>query len=125
MDTYPDLLSFCPQFNMSCKDNCPNESNPDQNDCDNNGIGDVCDNTCEPETDSLFKLYWKCTKGGEMVLVDCPNDMNTARRMCEQSGDWSMNIDTSDCVSNEYGSIRNVTSVEGLDIVIQVSANMI
>ena len=124
MDTYPDLLTFCPQFNMSCKDNCPNESNPDQNDCDNNGIGDVCDNTCEPETDSLFNLYWKCTKGGEMVLVNCPNGTNTARRMCEQSGDWNTSIDTSQCVSNEYGSISNVTSVEGLDIVIQVSANM-
>ncbi|MBL7049075.1 MAG: S8 family serine peptidase [Nitrospira sp.] len=33
--------------NVSCDDNCPDTSNPDQADTDNDGIGDACDNCGE------------------------------------------------------------------------------
>jgi fibro-slime domain-containing protein len=42
-----------------CRDNCVNVSNPDQKDCDLNGIGDVCDTKKEP---ILFPYEVKVSK---------------------------------------------------------------
>ena len=102
-DGYPDKLVTC--NGTSCIDNCPLVYNPGQADCNSDGVGDACDNTCPEETDTAFNLTWVCTKGGETANVSCPQGAGYALRECLESGAWSESIDTTGCISTTFADI--------------------
>ena len=106
---------FCPNLDAFCKDNCPTFSNPSQSDCNENGIGDVCDDTCEPETDQTFSYNWTCTEGGITQYIPCFQGEGNANRLCKEGGDWSDLIDTSNCFSPEYKVFRENISILNLE----------
>ena len=52
------------------EDNCPNDSNADQEDLDSDGIGDVCDAACAPPPGGPGKFQLDYIKHGKLVHVD-------------------------------------------------------
>ena len=93
---------FCDFLNELCEDNCPTKFNPNQEDCDSNGIGDACDTTCEMETDIVFSYNWTCTKGSVTQYRPCIQGSGVASRKCLEYGEWSDIVDTSNCFTPEY-----------------------
>ena len=67
----------------NANDNCPNDSNPNQEDCDGDGIGDTCDSTPYPDE--------HCSDG---VDNDCDDDIDCYDNDC---------LDDSDCDCNTNG----------------------
>ena len=92
-----------------CIDNCPLVFNPIQADCNSDGIGDACDNTCPEETDTTFNLSWDCTKGGETANIFCPQGAGYVLRECLERSDWSEFIDTTRCISTTYADLMAET----------------
>ena len=62
---------------LLCDDNCPNASNTDQSDTDNNGIGDVCDNTLGDCTNVNITGYWADPEWSNLQNAE-DEDWNTA-----------------------------------------------
>ena len=74
--------------------------NPTKDDCDGNRVGDACDNTCLPETDSIFFYNLTCTIGGHIESTTCIQGKGAASRLCKYDGSWSDLIDTSGCLGS-------------------------
>lgn len=53
---------------LDCIDNCPTVMNPDQNDCDSNGIGNACDESPSPEISTSPADQMTCA--GQSVLFE-------------------------------------------------------
>jgi len=58
-------------------DNCPSTPNPTQSDCDDDGIGDACDDPCPIDTDG---------DGIPDRLDNCPTIANPLQQDCNQNG---------------------------------------
>ena len=95
-------------------DNCNMTSNPSQEDCNEDGIGDVCQEVCFAETDQTFNLSWPCTLKGETSKVQCTEINQQASRYCEGNNLWSTAIDTFNCTSPFYVALNNFSTTDAL-----------
>ena len=122
-DGYPDTSVYCDFLDTLCKDNCPLVPNPDQSDCNANGIGDECDTTCLPERDGSFGYNWTCTESGQTVAQTCIQGAGNATRVCGPNGDWSDIVNTSLCFSAAFNEIKQNISIESLDLIVEIFEN--
>ena len=95
-------------------DNCNRFSNPSQEDCNTDGIGDVCQDICFAETDQIFDLSWPCTLKGDNSSVICTKMNQEASRNCKENDLWSTFIDTFNCTSPFYDSLNNLSLSDAL-----------
>ena len=75
LDEDGDGIFYSTDYTLIVNDNCPNISNADQSDIDQDGVGDLCDN-CPEEPNSLQKNYDK-DKFGDICDFDDDNDGQT------------------------------------------------
>ncbi len=64
---------------VSCDDNCPNVSNPDQADHDNDGIGDACGDNPDIDNDGLYN-----------DVDNCPEDYNPNQHDADGNGEGDL-----------------------------------
>ncbi|MEM9192293.1 MAG: thrombospondin type 3 repeat-containing protein [Myxococcota bacterium] len=62
-------------------DNCPDHSNPLQEDCNNNGVGDACDPTSDPDMD-----------GRHCGADNCPNVSNPGQQNCNADAELAVGV---------------------------------
>jgi hypothetical protein len=69
------------------EDNCPSDSNPAQEDCDGNGVGDACEVGCgtDSDTDGVLDCCDNCPSVSNPAQEDC--DGNSVGDVCEVDGD--------------------------------------
>jgi hypothetical protein len=82
------------------EDNCPSVSNPDQSDCNFNGIGDVCDSISDSDNDTIFD-----------DVDNCPCDSNPNQSDANNNGigdicDFNSDTD-SDGTNDPYDNCPN------------------
>ncbi|KAI6649329.1 hypothetical protein LOD99_11695 [Oopsacas minuta] len=112
-----------PCSDPSCiADNCPEIFNPYQEDCNNDSIGDVCQNICYDEVDTTFNLTWVCTLKGNTAKANCIGAGQKASRYCEDNDLWSIRIDTFNCTSQSYSNLTVLNNTAALSLLADVIA---
>ena len=112
-DNRPEVSLPC-EDDRCIQDNCPLSFNPNQGDCNSDGIGDACQEICYEEVDGIFNLTWVCTLGGKTAVADCISLNQKATRYCEGNDTWAVSIDTFNCTSQFYSDLNSLNRSDAL-----------
>ncbi len=104
-----------------CDDNCPYTVNPDQKDCNNDGIGDACETDNDIDGDGFCDVCDNCPETANPEQYDC--DYDGIGDACDNNGfdfdnDLKDNYTCSDCSNLDENCDYNDGLYDGNTIVV-------